>query len=47
MIPTILELCSGRGDHRREVSEVRGDDRDLGRDHDPMIVDRGLRVVAL
>jgi hypothetical protein len=42
-----LEFFAGRGDHRFEVPEVGGLGSDLGSDHDLVLVDHGLRVVAL
>ena len=42
-----LQLLQGGVEQRFQVSEVGGVDRDLGREDDLLIVDRGLRVVGL
>ena len=42
-----LEFALGRLDHRLEVTEVRGARAHLGREHDLLLGDYGLDVVAL
>ena len=45
--PGVGELALGRGDHRLKRREVDRLGRDLGGEHDLMLVDDRLRVVAL
>src|SRR5205085_4892984 len=42
-----FELALRGGDHRLKMTEVRRVDRDLGREHDVVLVDDRLRVVTL